>query len=169
MVALYAPLSLALTAIAHMAPSAEAVIHEPPEGARLDYAAPPPPKASDETIEPDTPSSDAEADDEAEAPGDGEAREAFELQPPSPEGRRGPSPGIPGRKRRTPQWGTRWFNVAVHASSNSVGVGLGALLFPTPYLGLGLDVDEIVIFDVATVNLFQITPRPWCWCCPTAA
>jgi hypothetical protein len=91
---------------------------------------------------------------EVEAQHQSEAAESLALQPAAPE-----TLG-PGNRRRPPSvWGRLWLSGSIIASPTTIGLGLGAVRFVTRRIGLGLDVEDMVVLDVGSYNLFQVTPK----------
>lgn len=90
---------------------------------------------------------------EAEHADDPAAAESLALQPAAPETH------APGHRRPPSVWGRLWLSGSIIASPNTVGLGLGAVRFVTRRLGLGLDVEDMIVLDIGTYNLFQLTPK----------
>lgn len=98
---------------------------------------------------PATTLAEVEAEHEQEA-----AAESLALQPAAPE------TFGPGNRRRPPSvWGRLWLTGSIIASPNTIGLGLGAVRFVTRRIGLGLDVEDMLVLDVGSYNLFQLTPK----------
>lgn len=100
---------------------------------------------------------EVEADDEGPAGGTA----PFDLQPPAPESGRSNATvaQIPGQPHRPLVWGRNWISVALIAGPNAVGLGAEFIRFVTPYVGVGIEAQDVVVLGRGGYNLFELTPR----------
>ncbi len=84
--------------------------------------------------------------------------------PPSPEPELQPKSAGPGRRsplgiKRPPVWPPTWFSFGLGGSYNSFSLGAGVTHFVIPYVGVGLELRNDVIFNSPTTfNSFAATP-----------
>lgn len=65
----------------------------------------------------------------------------------------------PPRLVRQRQFPHHWIEVPFRAGRNVVGVGIGAMVFPSPYLGVGAVVMDTQVFGRGSNNHVQILPK----------
>lgn len=95
------------------------------------------------------------------APGDlGEPPESDEGFIEQPEG---PSPDEHQRrlKRFEPIYGPTMLSAIIMAGADSAGVSLNAAQFVIPWLGLGFDIDESIVFEKPSYNDFAMGGNVW--------
>ena len=77
--------------------------------------------------------------------------DAFTLQPPNPE------PLAPPRR---PTFGPTWLSFGIIAGPSAVGLGIEAVRFVIPWVGVGGELEDVVVFgQPPTYNIFQVTPK----------
>jgi hypothetical protein len=64
-------------------------------------------------------------------------------------------------QRLPPVYGPTMFSAGIGAGPNSFGIGAGLTRFVVPWIGLGLDFDETIVFDSPAFNDFSITAHVW--------
>jgi hypothetical protein len=73
-------------------------------------------------------------------------------------------PGARHRRRAQrlpPIYGPVMFSAGIGAGPNSFGFGAGMTRFVVPWVGIGLDFDETIIFDSPAFNDFAIAAHVW--------
>lgn len=75
----------------------------------------------------------------------------LETQPPAP------SSGSP----RRPAFPSTWFQLTIIAAANAVGLGVEGTSFVVPPLGVGLGIENIVVWggEGGPFNVFRLTPK----------
>lgn len=79
----------------------------------------------------------------------------FELQPTAG----AELPARPRRSRGPSMFGRAWITGGIGASSSHVAFGVGGVYFVIPWLGVGLDLDDTIVFSSPGYNLFTFTPK----------
>lgn len=128
-------------------PVAEPPVAEPPAPAP-EPATPSEPPAPDPA--PSEPDPALEVEPAVEA---GRAGDPFELQP--------PVASEEPRRRRPPRslYGRAWITGGLGASQRHVALGVGGVYFVSPWVGVGLDLDDTIVFATPGYNVFELTPK----------
>lgn len=120
---------------------------EPP----VDPAAP-----TDPAVDPSAEASaGAEADPALDADAEASEGDPFALQPPP-----SPEDPAPGRRRYPPSlYGRGWISAGLGASSRHFAFGVGGIYFVIPWVGVGLDLDDTIVFAPSGYNVFELLPK----------
>jgi hypothetical protein len=75
----------------------------------------------------------------------------------------GPTPDEHQRrlKRFEPIYGPTMLSAVIMAGADSAGVSLNAARFVIPWLGLGFDIDESIVFEKPSYNDFSVAGNVW--------
>jgi hypothetical protein len=117
---------------------------------------PPPETTEPEAIESET------VEEPVEEPEDAAAEAMSKLPPPPPDDDLQPQQAPSARTERSErptQFPRLWLGFGIGPGRRSIGFGVGVTYFVIPYLGIGLDLDDTIVFDPSgTYNVFDLTP-----------